>query len=136
MSINVFYYLLSRIVFFELKFKLNRQIRKADFVLERESGMPALLIELENPVHNIFTKRGEYTSQANHARAQIAEWVKFIDENPQENASGDLSFFKRKKKNGSSSWDVDWKIKKKMLDSRYSDTMIWTYDLLIAEAKK
>jgi len=120
--------------FFELKFKLNGEIRKADFVLEREFGMPALLIELENPVHNIFTKQGEYTSQANHARAQIAEWVKFIDENPQENASGDLSFLRGKKERlVIMGRGLDYK--EKMLDSRYSDTKMWTYELLIAEAK-
>jgi hypothetical protein len=61
--------------------------------LERDAGLPALLIELETPAARIFTKRGEPTKETNHAKAQIAEWVRFI-ETDSRNTAGDMAFLR------------------------------------------
>ncbi len=71
---------------------LRDEMRKADFILEREQGLPAIFIELENPVHRVFTKNGDLTAQSNHASQQVSEWVKFVEEEPQTNATGEYSF--------------------------------------------
>src|SRR3990172_983554 len=70
----------------------NTEIRKADFILQREQGLPPILIELESPIHSVFTKTMDLTAQANHARGQISEWVLFIDSDAVKNASGELNF--------------------------------------------
>jgi hypothetical protein len=118
---------------FEHDLVLQGQKRPADFILERDAGLPALLIELETPSARLFTTQGEPTKQTNHARAQIAEWVRFIDENPQ-NTDGDMAFLRGPKDRlVVISTGLEWVTK--MLESRYTDTILWTYDLLLREAK-
>lgn len=118
--------------FFEHKLFLSEEYRITDFILEQEKGMPALLIELESPSSKLFKKNGEFTAEANHAKNQIAEWVKFIEQNPDQNAKGEMDFLNAKKQRlvimGSGMEYLD-----KMLDSRYSDTIMWTYDLFLNE---
>jgi len=119
---------------FELPLRLCGEERKADFVLEREEGLPALLVELENPNHRVLKGRGEFTHAVHHAREQIAEWVKFVDENAGQNAGGDLGFLKGPKERlvviGR---DSD---RQRLLNSKYQDTSVWTYDVLLDEAKR
>ncbi len=43
-------------------------VRRTDFILEREQGLPAMLIELESPIHQVFTKSMDLTAPTNHAR--------------------------------------------------------------------
>lgn len=109
--------------------------RTADFILERETGLPPILVELESPVHRVFRKNLEFTSEVNHAKSQIAEWVKFIENNPLINASNDFSFLSGPKERliiiGRGLEN-----KKKLIDSKYTDTTIWTYDLLLEQAKE
>lgn len=120
--------------FFEYEFILNVEKRKADFILEKEAGLPAILIELESPHIKVFKKNGELTAEGNHAKNQIADWVKFIDENP-DNSMGKMSFLKGRKERlvigGRGLEFLD-----KMKDSLHSDTTIWTYTLLIKELKE
>lgn len=120
--------------FFEKKLFLGKEYRIADFILEREKGMPALLIELESPSNKLFKKNGEFTAEANHAKHQIAEWVKFIEQNP-ENRKAEMDFL-----NGDKQRliiiDKGMEHLDKMIDSKYSDTIMWTYELFLREAKQ
>jgi hypothetical protein len=114
--------------YFEHPLYLNEEKRVADFILQRGHGQPALLIELESPVHNIFTKSGDFTKEANHARKQISDWVRFISQNS-ENAKGEMQFL---------SGPLERLIimgrglerYQEMVESRYGDTLMWTYDVL------
>lgn len=119
---------------FEYPIYLNEHKRVADFILKREETFPSMLIELENPSVKMFKKNGEPTAEANHAKNQIAEWVRFIDQNP-ENIKGDFNFLAGPKSRlvimGRGLDNV-----KEMENSRYSDTIMWTYDFMIKEAKK
>ena len=105
----------------------------ADFVLEREYIQPALLIELESPRSKLYRKNGELTAEANHAREQIGRWVRFIDEEPA-NSEGEMGFLKGTKERliimGRGLDRLD-----EMRASIYADTRIWTYDVLLSEAK-
>ena len=65
--------------------------KKADFVLDRGGGFPSLLIEIENPIHQLFLKDGGPSAPANHARHQIAEWCSFIDQDSR-NVAGEFAF--------------------------------------------
>lgn len=106
--------------------------QKADFILEMQSMFPALLIELESPSSRLLRKNGELTAEANHAREQIARWARLIEEIPK-NSEGRMSFLKGPKERliimgrGSES---------ESYNSRYTDTRIWTYDVLLQEAKQ
>ena len=117
--------------FFEHELVLETDKQKAVFVLERESLFPALLIELEKPSSKLFRKNGDLTAEANHAREQIGRWVRFIAENPK-NSEGNMSFLRGQTDRlivmgrGSES-DI--------YNSRYADTRVWTYDVLLQEAK-
>ncbi|HVO13308.1 MAG TPA: hypothetical protein VMX54_21385 [Vicinamibacteria bacterium] len=119
---------------FEHEIYLGDDVRKADFILEREQGAPALLVELEAPVHKVFRKDGNLTQEATHAREQIVEWASFIDQDAKRNASGDLNFLAGPKERlvvigrGIEQREL-------MLRQRWSDTNIWTYDVLLAEAR-
>lgn len=114
--------------FFEHPLYLAGEKRVADFILQRGNGQPPLLIELENPVHKVFTRTGDLTKEANHARRQITDWVRFIRENS-DNAKGEMQFL---------SGPVDRLVimgrglerYQEMLETRYGDTLIWTYDVL------
>ncbi|HEY5258242.1 MAG TPA: Shedu anti-phage system protein SduA domain-containing protein [Candidatus Baltobacteraceae bacterium] len=106
----------------------------ADFILEREFGQPAWLIELESPSSALFKKNGELTANANHARAQIKDWIVAIEENAANSADA-MSFLKGPKTRlVVSGCGLDHEIE--MRDSAFADTVTWTYDLLLREAKE
>lgn len=113
----------------------NGEKRKADFILEREQGLPPMLIELESPVHKVFTARLDLSAEANHARQQISEWVSFIDTEPQSNARGDLSFLSGPKERliiiGRGLEN-----RSELIETKFDGTVIWTYDLFIEEVKR
>lgn len=118
---------------FEFILRLGDDIRKADFILERELGFPPILIELESSFHRIFKKKDELTVYGNHAGEQIKEWVKFIESNS-ENASGNNDFLRGKKDRlvivGRGLDCID-----AMKDTKFGENLVWTYDLLAYEAK-
>ena len=119
--------------YYEYPLYLQGKKNVADFILEREAGFPSILLELENPIHNLYKKNGELTAEANHAREQVKTWAKFIQMNP-ENTKGDLEFL-----NGPHQRMVimgrGLEYLEEMKCSKYSDTIMWTYDLLIKEAR-
>jgi hypothetical protein len=120
--------------FFEHKLVAGNETRRADFILQKQAGFPALLIELESPVHGIFRADGHLTAEANHAVAQIADWVRIIDSDSVRNASHDLSFLGGPKDRlvviGRGLED-----RKKLLQSRFSGTTVWSYELLLEQAR-
>lgn len=113
---------------------LGEDQRKADFILEREDGLPPILIELENPTHKVFRKDGEPTYQTNHAKNQIAEWIQFIDQDSQRNASGEFSFLTGPKQR-LVVLGRGLEHREKLINTKFSDTTIWTYELFLAQAK-
>lgn len=120
--------------YFEHVLYLNEEKRAADFILEREEGLPPMLIELENAFQPVLKKNNEATQYTNHAKNQISEWVQFIEENS-DNAKNEMQFLTGPKERlviiGRGLKDID-SIKKQ----KHTNTMIWTYDILIEEAKK
>ncbi len=120
--------------FFEHKLYLGNEMRKADFILEREQGLPPILIELESPVHTVFTKANDLTAPANHARQQISEWLSFIEKDPIRNASGENSFLTGPKERlviiGRGLEN-----KKRLIDTKFDGVTFWTYSMLLEEAK-
>ncbi len=119
--------------YFKHQLYLNDERREADFILERERAFPSMLIELENPSAKMFKKNGEWTAEANHARNQITEWVRFINENPA-NTQGQFSFLKGPKQR-LVIMDRGLEHLDEMIDSKNQDTIMWTYSLLAKEAK-
>jgi hypothetical protein len=121
--------------YFEHKVTLGTESRSIDFLLEREPGMPAILVELESPVHRVFRKNREPTAETNHAKNQIAEWFSFIDRDAVTNASGEFSFMAGPKHRlvviGRGLED-----REQLLGSRFTDTTLWTYDLLLEQARE
>ena len=117
---------------YECVLLLDDEQRKADFILERETGLPPILIELENPSNALFKKNLEPTAEAQHARNQICEWERFIKENPN-NTKDQMSFLKGTLEKlvviGKGLENLDT-----MKAFKYSDTAFWTYDLLLYEA--
>ena len=120
--------------YYEHRLQLGAKERIADFILEREFALPAILIELENPASPAFRQDGQLTQFANHAREQIREWVQIIDDGPG-NRTGEMAFLAGPKIRlvvlGESLRFID-----KMKESARSDTTIWTYDMLLQEAKE
>lgn len=120
---------------FEHHLQLNGETRIADFILGREQGLPSIFIELESPVHEIFTKRGDLTAQVNHARQQVSEWVKYVELAPQSNASGGLEFLTGPKERmiiiGKNTNE-----KEKLIDTKYDGVTVWTYSILLQEARR
>lgn len=121
-------------LFYEHELIYQGSKRVADFILERETGFPALLIELESPVHKVFKDKGGYTAPVNHAREQISEWVYFIEHEPS-NCVGKMQFLTGSKQRliviGKGLDNLE-----EMVRSKYTDTIIWTYDVLLNEAKE
>lgn len=119
---------------YEHRIHLDDEYREADFILEREAGFPSILIELESPAKKIFRRNGELTADANHAKAQIFEWVAFIEKDARRNASGEFAFLSGPKERlvimGRGLDNKD-----KMLSTKFQDTLIWSYDLLLEQAK-
>jgi hypothetical protein len=120
--------------FFEHYLFLGSDRLTADFILEREAGIPGILVELESPVHRVFRADGDWTAKVTHARGQIAGWERFIRQAPERNAQEEMAFLagplQRLVIIGRGVEHSE-----RLVDSRYSDTTVWTYDLLIAEAK-
>ena len=108
--------------------------RKADFILEREQGLPPILIELESPVHKVLTKNNDLTAPANHARQQISEWVSFIERDPMRNASGEYNFLTGPKERlvviGRG-----LEHKERLIETKFDGVTFWTYSMLLEEAK-
>jgi len=51
-----------------------------DFVF-REAAGGYLLVELERPDHRLFIKNGNTSSNLNHAKGQILDWKRYIEDN-------------------------------------------------------
>ncbi|OQB75689.1 MAG: hypothetical protein BWX92_02495 [Deltaproteobacteria bacterium ADurb.Bin135] len=119
---------------FEHKLYLGEETRKADFIIEREQGLPSIFVELESPVHNVFTKNYDLTAQANHASQQISEWVKFVENDPMRNASGEYNFMTGPKERmviiGLGVED-----KERLINTKYGGITFWTYSIMLEEAK-
>jgi hypothetical protein len=122
-------------VFFEHELYLGDEVRKADFILEREFGLPGLLIELESPVYTVFRKNGHLTAEATHAHGQILEWVEFIDREPQRNAAGEMAFLLAEKQR-LVIMGRGLEQREALLKRKFSDTAFWTYDLLLEQARR
>ena len=120
--------------YFKHPLYLNDEKREADFILQRERALPSMLIELENPNARMFKKNGEWTAEANHARNQISEWVRFIQQNPA-NTQGEFSFLGGPKQQRLVIMGRGLEHLDEMINSKYQDTVMWTYDLLAKEAK-
>ena len=119
---------------YEHKLYLDNEMRVSDFILEREQGLPPIFIELESPVHEVFTKNLDLRAQVNHARQQISEWVQFITEDPQRNASGEYRFMtgpiERLIVIGKGLAD-----REQLNSTKYDGITIWTYSIFIEEAR-
>jgi hypothetical protein len=119
---------------YEYELYLGQEMRKADFILEREQGLPSILIELESPVHKVITKANDLTAPANHARQQISEWVSFIEKDPMRNASGENSFLTGPKDRlvviGKGVAD-----RERLIDTKFDGVTFWTYSMLLEEAR-
>jgi hypothetical protein len=60
--------------------KLQIGARVTDFVFREATG-DYLLVELEPPTEPLFIKSGDTSSQLNHARNQISDWRRYIEDN-------------------------------------------------------
>lgn len=120
--------------FYEHEIRANGETRIADFILEREAAFPALLIELESPLNRLFRADGELTREANHAREQIREWAEMIDDEPA-NRSGDMTFLRGPKQRLVVQGE-GLQLIERMRSSANADTVVWTYDMLLKEARE
>jgi hypothetical protein len=120
--------------YYEFPIVYGEEKRVADFIIERETGFPALLIELESPSQPVFKKNNELTHQSHHAVSQINEWKMFIDQDSR-NTQNEMKFLSGPKDKviiiGRGIENLE-----AMKNSKFSGTAVWTYDLLISEAKK
>lgn len=120
--------------YYEHELFWQKERRVADFIIERETGFPALLIELENPAQPVFKKNKELTHQAHHAVSQINEWVSYIDRDSI-NVANEMEFLSGHKDRliiiGRGLENIQ-----EMKNSKFSGTTVWTYDLLFEEGKK
>ncbi len=58
--------------------------KKADFVVELPPGERYLLVEIERPIHRLFTGKDRVTAEVTHAQQQIEDWMNRISEHPHE----------------------------------------------------
>jgi hypothetical protein len=118
----------------EVVLRLGEDSRKADLVLQREEGMPAWLIELERPDVDVVRQNGDLTAPANHACQQIATWARFIEQNPA-NTAPPFDFLQGPKQRlviiGRG-----LEHRERLLQTRYDDTLVWTYDILLDGAER
>lgn len=124
-----------RTCLFEHRLHLDSETRVADFILGREQGLPSIFIELESPIHEVFTKRGDLTAQVNHARQQVSEWVKYVELAPQLNAFGELKFLTGPKER-MIIIGKDTDKKDRLIDTKHDGVTVWTYSILLQEAKQ
>jgi hypothetical protein len=64
----------------KVKPKLAFGSRISDFVFEDATGN-YLLVELENPSQELFNKAGHYSSKLTHAKGQVDDWLRYIQDN-------------------------------------------------------
>lgn len=60
--------------------KLKLGAKETDFVFQEASG-DYVLVELEKSTHRLFRKNGNTTGELNHARGQIQDWKRYIEDN-------------------------------------------------------
>lgn len=60
--------------------KLSLGAHDTDFVF-REAAGDYLLVELERPDRRLFIKNGDISSQLKHAKGQILDWKRYIEDN-------------------------------------------------------
>jgi len=60
--------------------KLSLGSYTTDFVFQEAAG-DYLLVELERPDHRLFIKNGDASSKLNHAKGQILDWKRYIEDN-------------------------------------------------------
>ena len=51
-----------------------------DFIIEERAG-EYLLVELESPKRRLFTASGHEASDLTHARGQVDDWIRYIQDN-------------------------------------------------------
>lgn len=57
---------------------------KADFVVELPPGERYILVEIERPIHRLFTGKDRVTAEVTHAQQQVEDWMNRISEHPHE----------------------------------------------------
>ena len=91
-------------------------------------------VDFTGPVHKVFTKNGDLTAQSNHARQQVSEWVKYVENEPQTNASNEHLFLTGpKERMVIIGRGLD--IREKLIDTKYDGVTFWTYSLMLEEAR-
>jgi hypothetical protein len=79
---NVMLFPTKKQMVYEYPLKEGEQIRyKIDFVIEITTGR-YVLVELENPRHKLFTAAGDFRQIVNHASQQVANWILWIRNHP------------------------------------------------------
>jgi len=122
--------------FFEVPLYLDGSSLQADFILNRGGGLPPMLIELESPIHKVLRKNGDLTAAANHASLQINDWARFIDSDPNTNASGDYEFLRGPRKERFVIIGHGTREKGRLTEiNRFAETQFWTYHMLIENAR-
>ena len=66
------------------KYKMDLVVRSAGVTED------ILLIELENPRHNIFTRDGRPRKAVTHAKQQVEDWLRWVQEHPGDSFVGTL----------------------------------------------
>jgi len=66
-------------IFSEVSIGLGTEYR-IDFVI-READGTYVLVEIENPRHNLFNKSGDFTAAVSHAQRQVEDWQEWIEDN-------------------------------------------------------
>ncbi|MCI0696805.1 DUF4263 domain-containing protein [candidate division KSB1 bacterium] len=60
--------------------KLSLGAKKTDFVFQEATG-DYLLAEIERSTHRLFREDGDTSGELNHARNQIADWRRYLEDN-------------------------------------------------------
>ena len=66
-------------IFSEVPIGLGTEFR-IDFLI-READGTYVLVEIENPRHRLFTQKGDFTAEVNHAQRQVEDWQEWIEDN-------------------------------------------------------
>lgn len=66
-------------VWSEVAIGLGTQHR-LDFLI-READGSYVLVEIENPAHLLFTRKGDFTPPVGHAQRQVEDWQEWIEDN-------------------------------------------------------
>lgn len=74
----VMFFPTKRRMFYEYALQENSKTQYVmDFVVEVTTGR-YILVELENPKHNIFKANGDFSQPVNHAENQVQDWMLWI----------------------------------------------------------